>query len=95
MRGASGARHSHEQACAYRGSGRIRDRLRRGCPDGRQFALFIPKGDDRDPKHGQRLSQAKYSPPTHTGSAGHVPRRRHRGADVSDQLIVDCCTRAL
>jgi len=47
----------NEKAERPGGLGRIRDRLRRGCPYGGQFAGFIPKGDDRnaDPG-GQPLS---------------------------------------
>ena len=57
-----------------RGVGRIRDRLRRGFPYGGQFALSIPKGDDRDPERGgQPLAHSKYIPPAHAASAGHVP----------------------
>jgi hypothetical protein len=76
----------NEKVWLHRSIGRIRDRLRRGCPYGGQFALSIPKGDDRnaDPG-GQPLSHTKYSPPARAASADHLPRRRHRWADVFDE----------
>lgn len=37
----------NEKAERPRGPGRIRDRLRRSLPDGGQYALSVPEGDDR------------------------------------------------
>ncbi len=62
----------NEKAERPRGPGRIRDRLWRGFPYGRRFALAYSQGDDRDPR-GQPLSSSKYSPPAHAASAGHLP----------------------
>jgi len=62
----------HAKADRPRGGGRIRDRLRLGCPYGCHFALALSQGDDRDPG-GQPLSQSKYSPPADAASAGHLP----------------------
>jgi len=79
-----------DKAERYGGLGCIRDRLRRGCPDGGHFAIRLTQGNDRDcQSYVQPFSDTKHRPPAHTASTGHVPRRRHRGADVSDELSVD------
>jgi hypothetical protein len=62
----------NEKAERPRGSGRIRDRLRLGCPFGCHFALAFSQGDDRDPG-GQPLAHSEYGPPAHAASAGHMP----------------------
>jgi hypothetical protein len=73
-----------------RGSGRGRDRLRRGCPDGGQFAVSHSKGNDRERNpDAQPHSHTECKPPTLASSAGHVPWRRQRGTDVPDELSVD------
>ncbi len=79
----------NDKAERPRGAGRIRDRLRLGCPDGGQSVPLF-QGNGRDSQsYAQPLSHTEHSPPAHTASTGHVPRRRHRGADVSDELSVD------
>jgi hypothetical protein len=65
-----------EKVWLRRSTGRIRDRLRLGCPDGGQFAL--PEGDDHDRQpesDAQPIPHTKHGPATHTGSRGHLPRR--------------------
>jgi hypothetical protein len=75
---------------AVSGCGRTRDRLRLGRPDRGQFALSHSEGDDRNRvSDAQPVSHSECRPPTLAGSAGHVPRRRERRADVSDEVSVD------
>ena len=80
---------------AVSGCGRTRDRLR-GCPERGQFAVSHSEGDDRNRRsHAHPLSHSERRPPALAGSAGHVPRRRHYGTDVSDELSVDSRTDSL
>ena len=73
-----------------RGIGRIGDRLWLGCPDRGQFALAHSEADDceLEPEWDpQPLTQ--HGPSADSGAAGHVPRRRHRRADVLDERSRD------
>jgi hypothetical protein len=74
-----------------RGIGRIGDRLWLGRPDRRQLALSDPEGDDRDraSSDAQPRTRTKYGAPAHARSAGNLPWRRQRWADVSDELSLD------
>lgn len=80
----------NDQADAPRRAGRIRDRLRLGCPDGGQLALLQGDDHDRQPESGaQPISHTECSSPADPGSPGHVPQRRHRGTDALDGRRVD------
>jgi hypothetical protein len=75
---------------AVSGCGRTRDRLWLGRSDRGQFARSHSEGDGRNrASDAQPLSHTECRPPTLAGSAGDLPRRRERRADVSDELSVD------
>jgi len=80
-----------DQAKVRRGSGGICDRLWLGRPDCQQLALSDPEGDDRDraSSDAQPRTRTKYGAPAHARSAGNLPWRRQRWADVSDELSLD------